>query len=398
MTNNIKNIYRQIPKSVWILTLLQLFFVARTTFFATGSRNVGDYSVTMNSSTSLIIVIIFLSVIVILKEFRYFKMANKNISRLITFYCLCLVSFIWGGGQIVTIFKATEVLCNIYLMYIIASKIGNIKSLLLYIIILSTIMTYMDVINCMQYFGFGFSHTNTYSMSAMIGFLLSIQAIKYNIFTSKEIRIFLILNFLAIIGGTSSATYISFIVGIVLVYSSNKKGLNMGKAIFTLIFAIIAYYLFSDIIFDFIFQGKSDQEIETGTGRKDAFIAAINAWKDSPIFGHGYIVGQRNLGRYGLGFNALSAHNTYLGILVDTGIVGIVIFINFLLSWIYNLIKKSKNNIYATMFMPTLIACLVNCLAFPAIGADWTYVGSLIFLMYIMTNLYIKNNNNIVKS
>ena len=114
--------------------------------------------------------------------------------------------------------------------------------------------------------------------------------------------------------------------------------------------------------------------------------------------GHGYIIGERNLGKYGLGINVLSTHNSFLAILVDTGIIGLLVFLNFLLSWIYNLINKSKKNIYATMIMPTLIACLVNCLAFPAIGADWSYVGSLIFIMYIMTNLYIKNNNNIVKS
>lgn len=248
----------------------------------------------------------------------------------------------------------------------------------------------------MRLFGFGFHHTNSYSMSAMIGFLLCLQAKRYNLLSSKEANIFMILNLLAIIGGTSSATYISFIAGLILVYSSNKKGFNFGKILFVSFLTVIIYHLFSDIIFEFIFQGKSQQDIETGTGRSAIFEASINSWRDSPILGHGYIIGERNLGEYGLGINVLSTHNSYLSVLVDTGIVGLFFFLNYLISWVYNLLKKSSKNVYAAILLPVVIACSINCLSFPAIGADWTYVGSLIFLMYIMTNLYM--NNNTIKS
>ena len=52
--------------------------------------------------------------------------------------------------------------------------------------------------------------------------------------------------------------------------------------------------------------------------------------------------------------------------------------------------ERSKDNIIAVILFPAVIASLVNCLSYPAIGADWNYVGSLIFLLYIMSNLYIK--------
>ena len=75
--------------------------------------------------------VISLSIFVITKNLHYFKQANRVIYKLIIFYLLCILSLLWAGLHIVIVFKALEVLCNLYLMYIIASKIGDIK--LLYI-------------------------------------------------------------------------------------------------------------------------------------------------------------------------------------------------------------------------------------------------------------------------
>lgn len=386
----IKKVYSLYPKSVWYLTLLQLLFVARITIFATGGRTIGDYSVTMNSSTSLILAVISISLIVIYKEYKCFKSANRRISKLLVFYYLCLFSFLWAGLQTVIFFKAIEVLCNIYLMYIIASKIGNVRLLLLYIIMLSTIVTYVEVFGGMRKFGIGFFHTNSYSMSAMIGFLLGLQTVRCGVFKLRTIRLFLILDFLAILGGTSSATFISVILGLILVYSSDDKGMNLKLLLISMALFSCLWYVGEDAIFNFIFQGKSETDIETGTGRTYVIEAALRSWKDSPILGHGYIIGERSLILYGLGFKALTTHNTFLAILVDTGIVGMIVFLNFLCHWIYTLIERSKDNIIAVILFPAVIASLVNCLSYPAIGADWNYVGSLIFLLYIMSNLYIK--------
>lgn len=390
MIKNLKKIYKSFPKSIRTLTLIHLLFVARTTLFVT-RREVGDYSTGSGGATILVLLVISISLFVILNNLNSFVSANKKIGRLIIFYTLCIASCLWAGVQIVIFFKAFEVLCNLYLMYIIATKIGNTRQLLLYIIILSTATSYMEVLSGIINNGIFFIHTNSYTMSAMIGFLLGVQAIRYNIFKTREIRIFLWLNFIAIIAGTSSATYISFILGFIILYSSNKKGYNLGKLILSCILALSLYYVASDMINEYIFYGKNQEDIESGTGRSLIFDAAINSWKERPILGHGYIVGERNLGVYGLGINVLSCHNSYLSVLVNTGIIGMVVFASFVLNWIYKILVKYKQNVYAIILFPAVVASLVNCLSFPGIGSDWNYVGSLIFLMYIMTNVFINN-------
>lgn len=388
MINNLIYLYRKFTPGVWILTLLHLLFVSRTTLFSI-RRSVGDYSVMVSSSTVMVFVVITLSILVIFNNLYCFKHANKTINRLIFFYIVCVSSCIWAGFQSVIIFKSIEVLCNLYLMYIIAMKIGNIRLLLLYIIVLSTITAYVDVLDGILKLGIWFMHTNSYSMASMIAFLLGIQAIRNHVLEFKEIKYLLFFNLIAIIFGTSSATYISFIIGLLIVYSSGPKGIKFPKLFIFLIFSIIFFYVAYDVLLEFIFQGKTEDDIKTGTGRSAIFEAAINSWQDSPLIGHGYIIGQRNLSQFGLGTDVLSCHNTFLAILVDTGLLGMSFFLYFLITWINNLIRKCKNNSYAVILLPALLASLINCFTYPAIGSDWSYVGSLIFLMYIMTNLFI---------
>ena len=50
----IKKIFKMYPKPIWILTLIEFIFISRKTIFNV-SREVGDYSATIDSSTSLAI-------------------------------------------------------------------------------------------------------------------------------------------------------------------------------------------------------------------------------------------------------------------------------------------------------------------------------------------------------
>ena len=73
MINNLIYLYRKFTPGVWILTLLHLLFVSRTTLFSI-RRSVGDYSVMVSSSTVMVFVVITLSILVIFNNL----------------YCLCL--------------------------------------------------------------------------------------------------------------------------------------------------------------------------------------------------------------------------------------------------------------------------------------------------------------------
>jgi len=87
-----------------------------------------------------------------------------------------------------------------------------------------------------------------------------------------------------------------------------------------------------------------------GSGRFDLWILAVDAWLSSPIWGHGmssYYTAHR-----------MATHNTYLQILAEQGLVGLVLYLCVLgvgiLAW-YNLVRL------ANLVHDRRLLCLVEC-------------------------------------
>ncbi len=72
------------------------------------------------------------------------------------------------------------------------------------------------------------------------------------------------------------------------------------------------------------------EKIENGSARKAIWEAAFKLWDENPLMGNGLIVGERRIVGY-IGLAVISAHNSFISVLVNTGIVGMVIFMNLLI-------------------------------------------------------------------
>lgn len=389
MLNGFKTIYRKYSKKIWCLTLIVLIFVSRKTIFNV-TREIGDINTSIDSGTSLALVAITLSLVAILKNKRDFSKIRKTNSSFIAYYMLCLLSFLWAGHFGTITFKAAEVLCCFCVVGLIINKISSAKLGLYYIILLATIITYISVFSSFLKFGVIFIHTNTYSLSAMTGLLLCIGAVRYDIFKFNDMKFYILLDAMALIGGTSSASWIAFIIGIIILYSINKNGLRLLRTTIVCIITYIAYEFAFDQISDIIFKGKTKEMIESGTGRDVIWEAAFASWKDSPLLGSGFLIGERSLGNYGLNLKVISSHNTFLSVLVGTGIVGMFLFANFLFRWIGRLFVALKHNTYATVVFSVAIAVIVNCMAFPAIGSDWNFVAPVVYALVAFVFIHIR--------
>lgn len=77
-------------------------------------------------------------------------------------------------------------------------------------------------------------------------------------------------------------------------------------------------------------RGVSDESLENLSGRTGLWEIGWKMLADSPIFGHGFAVGVRNSGvKYGIG-EGMSMHNAHMEVLVNTGLLGYIPWIIFL--------------------------------------------------------------------
>lgn len=380
----IKKIFKMYPTSIWILTLIEFIFISRKTIFNV-SREVGDYSATVDSSTSLAMLGIICSLIYIAKYSTFIKHINKMMAALIMVYIVATFSFLWAGNTFTILFKAIEVLTNIYItgiILILLFQLCNIKQIVYYIILFCLIATYSEVLADMVRKGFGFHHTNAYSYSAMVAFLLCIGSIRFGLFKFSELKVSTILSFIAWIGGTSTASYIACLAGLILLYSSNKYGVNIPNAIFVIVLCMLLYIFAGDIVYSFIKAGHSDAEMQSGTGRNIIWEASFMSFQDNPILGSGFVIGERELGpKYGFDFHQLSAHNSFLSVLVNTGLIGFFFFIRLLYKWGIILFQNSRRNVLSTILFPIYISIVINSAACPSIGSDWGPISSCVYLI-----------------
>lgn len=393
---SIKKTVKAYPQSIWLLTLIEFLFISRKTIFNV-SRDVGDYSATVDSSTSLAMVGIACSFLFIIKYQRFIKQIQKMMMGLLGVYVLSALSCLWSGNTFSILFKVTEVFANIYvvgIILILLYRSCDTKHIIYYIIIFCLIATYAEVLPEMSRKGFGFHHTNAYSYSAMIALLLCIGCIRFKLFKITELKWSLILAFAAWLGGTSTASYIACLAGLFLLYSSSKTGLSIKNTLIILVLCITMYTYFGDVVYSFIRAGHSEEEMQSGTGRSVIWEAAYMSFKDNPLLGSGFVVGEREMCmKNGYDFQVLSAHNSFISVIVNTGLVGFFLFLRFLFKWGKMIYMSSKQNVISTILFPIYAAIIINSAACPSIGSDWGIVSSCVCLIIGLSFLPLKGYN-----
>ncbi len=382
LTIQYKNFKSLFSKEICIYTLILIFHLMRKTVF-NKARNMGDTSV--DSSTFLLLICIGLNLYVVLKNNTILGISIKQ-TRLYLYYIIwCFFSFLWSivPGFNTIIIKDAEVLSSYLFLSVVLYKIKSKYDAMVYLLYVTTFATSLGILRTIL-LGGGF-HTNTYSLTGALGVILALGM--YKIYRHEWIKLHLLINLICLIVGTSSASYISCLVALLVYISSSKRGVNPLKIIFV---GTILYFGFSaikDVLYEYIFYGHSKDSIEGGTGRYEIWEEFFEGWKLSPWLGHGFIIGERNLSAMGGRPFIFSCHNGYLSILVNTGIIGCLFMLPLFFKTIFRCIKDSYNTFCgpeSTVLLSCLIVLLINNLSYPAFGSDWNYTFPPIMLLIIL--------------
>lgn len=385
MFNPYTQFKRLYPKSIRIETAVIIFHIFRKTFLNIG-RTMGDTSV--SGGTALLFLCIFLNFWIVYRNKRLIIRAVRETKWFLLYVIFCFCSVFWsitGADGFSSIFaKDLEVLSSFLALSVILYKIKDMNLCVMYILYLVTIAALCGAI------AQGFKHTNSYSVSGMIGAVLAVGIKKaYN---PKYINYFVLANMICLILGTSSGTYISAICAFLVLFSTNKHGVKIAQVFVVSIVAYVLYELAYDTIFSMIFYGHDEYAIEGGTGRYEVWGQFIDGWKQSPWLGYGYVVGERNLALMGGREFIFSAHNGYLSVLINTGLVGAFIFLCFLVKTLFNgLLKSQINNpaqTNAAIFFAAFVGILVNNISYPLVGSDWNHTFPPMMMVLILMNTW----------
>lgn len=381
MFNPYAQLKKLYAKSIFWETIVVLIHICRKTIF--NVRSSMDEAVEGNSGSLLMIFCVMLNLYFVYKNRNCLKKSLRNSTSFLLFIFVCIFSVAWTPVPDFKgiIAKGVELLSSYLLLSIILYKINDIWRCMYYIVFIATCAAFLGGV----YVHFG--HTNTYSISALIGAVLSIGL--YKNYKVKSMKYYMVINMAILILGTSSASYISFIFAMVVLFATNRKGINIPLLIIAFLFLFFTYKFAMPYIAQYIFYGHTEEQIASGTGRDFIWEIVFRAIDQRPVFGYGFVLGERwvmaNIGNIFI----LSAHNGYFSVLLGTGIFGMIFFGFYVLKTLlqgYGLTQKSKYSGFSAILVAALLGVLANNMSYPCIGSDWNHPFPAIILMMMLIN------------
>jgi hypothetical protein len=272
------------------------------------------------------------------------------------------------------------------------------------------------------------SYIQKYSLLSILFIIL------INIEVFKKKILILVLNILGLgilmsLDRTPWIMYIFQLFIIVILIKKYKSNFLVGLLILLTLYVLVlkhnnllnnkhnSIYLLtkniSEKITDNIHFSKKNNEKGFDNNKKDLhiytqdylniFYSAYIVWKDSPLIGHGIKSFQVNCIKLSSFYKNMSCplhpHNIYLEVIINTGIVGIIIFLIFLLNIFINLIKfySKKNNsekitLISTLFIAIFVSELWPLRSYGSIfttvngSTFWHLIALLSSIKYLRTN------------
>ncbi len=222
--------------------------------------------------------------------------------------------------------------------------------------------------------------------------------------TEKKIKVLLavvivLLGFLSLASGSRKAFFI-LIGGVAAYLYFSFKGKRVRIIILILLLVVLLWYLIMEVPYFYSvvgwrveamfsqFTGKGELD-SSAISRQKLVEAAIEAWKESPIIGHGLDC-FRYFGKIATGRDYY-AHNNYVEILADLGLLGFISYYSGYLYVLMNSWKKRKNRLSLLFFVLicTMIVTEYGCVTY----TDFLF-GTLIMLMFANSRFKVKEDAN----
>lgn len=369
-----------LPGIVLFIWILLLAWSTRNTLFV--RRRAMDNFTSIDAAAGVQIAIVLITAFALLASRRldkgFFGPTGSVIRLLSLYYGVCALSFAWSAIPVYTLYRAGEALVMFAATFAAISSSRRMEDAerTWFAISLITIFLSMGQNVVLQGISAMTSltawHTNTYTA---VGAMLAAYCLGEHRAAQGErkrrLRIVGLLGFAAVVVGTSSASNVSLVAGVMAVALLQRRYgilamVGFSSTVFLTYLLVIEGSLFG--VFDWLFPGKTEAAVENLGGRTILWESYWEAILRKPILGHGFAVLSLESG-YAI---RLYSHNSYLAAILAAGVFG-VILVNFVLIRLARLALRAlrSRRIGAVGGAAALCVGLVNSIAMPVIFDQW---------------------------
>lgn len=358
-----------------LLIKINSFVLIYVTFFTTNipfdPANYGDIfaAETTNVKNQVVFLFLFFSSLVILSK-RFDKILSliRSEKYLGLFVLICLLSALWSDYSLLS-FKRSFQLFVMFLVIVEALVNIDPKILMNQLKIVVSIYLFFNLYACrfipaaidpvfgtwrvMEVQKNWLAQNSLYCLLSSIVFFNFDKTRLTKLYDSLLILISVLIIYKAHSSTNLIAVVIIVFMGIVFQIESIFNNLGIGRSILGLVFLFILtfsgiFVIFSSEIFELI-PGYFGKDM-TMSGRTDIWKFAWNDIEKRIFLGYGFatywIMGSSRLEVFASifeGFKVNEAHNGYLEIMLQLGVVGFIFFLFLIITYAYRMLKLNNN-------------------------------------------------------
>lgn len=307
---------------------------------------------------------------------------KKPLIWFLLYISLALFSFLWSDRPAYTLYRASEVLIFLILIAYSMISLNTLENMIKFQLFFGFILVVLwHFLNFRYGFSFDTMHDPLVS-GTVVGIAFLGWIVKGNIW-----RLLYIAILLSIILATSSATYLSLIfgIGIVLIF---RKGKIRFFAILLIILVFSFMMLYGLNYLDLIFWGKSEENIQTATGRLPVWQWVLEeVVPKKPVLGYSFGQGEAIARVFDISYTGLRVihmHNVAISALVNLGITGFLSILMFIF-YVFKSILHLKQFPWRAYYLAATFAIILNALSISSIAAPLSFgwIGHVLFFAMI---------------
>jgi len=396
-----KVINRYYFRNIVLPFLLAIGLVIRATFFIRRRDPSAFAEIDVSNMFAIVLVLMAIPFLLSKRGMRAIKQIMSTPLKYYVYYSIwCFISVFWSSDIIYSLFRITELLVTLFLIAYILIDVRSkeyAKRILLFFLIFSLIAAFGFYLKS-GWFSFERFHNNEYPMLSasgiLIGIFFFIDRRRFDYDNNQITYLSLILFSLSVLGiiyGTSSASNVSLILSILLLVSLRES--RIITTVILMISILVVWFAWQNYqaeIMKIVFPGKTITSIETATGRTSMWKYYMDGFLEKPLLGWGFPTGEKEGFKFGW-VTTSTSHNMLISVAINTGIIGLLLFSTFMISYTLYIIRKLRDKYFDFKWIAgAWFVFVINSMSLPALGSHWMWLTSSIFFIMVYSVTYYK--------
>jgi O-antigen ligase len=307
--------------------ILPSMLLGRLTLFVRQRSGTDFTSVDTSAGAQVVIVgaIVLMLAFAHRTPFLLRKLSGTSVGFLMLFYAFCAVSALWSPAKAYSLYRAVEVMAVCLAVFAALDCLNDFERAERLALGMAITTIALIFVGDVRLSGWGSLHSNHGPAAAAMTLCYCLGEVGRAVGLRRRVlQVSALVSGAALCAGTCASANVAALCGVLVI---GIVGRGKARMLLAFLFAVVVLLTLTgcvsrleDAALAILFPGKNWDQVQSGTGRVNLWEMCWALIQERPLLGYGFAAAARS------SLQVMSAHNSYVDILLAEGIVGLILF------------------------------------------------------------------------